>query len=176
MSSTQLAQALSRLKERGYKSTRPRRAILEILLNQHGPFSVEEIQSKLKIDCDTATIYRNISTFQELNIVSSCDFQDGVTRYEWSGPGHHHHHHIICRQCTGVEALEICFVKELETLVQSRGYQEVTHRLEFYGICQKCQKKNNKASQARSKTQTQSQKTQASKGAQAKKKSAAKQP
>lgn len=134
-----LAQALDQLREKGHKSTKIRRSLIEILLRDHGPFSIEDLQSRVSEDCDIATVYRNMSLFEGLSLVQHVEFGDGLARYEWSGAGHEHHHHIICQRCHRVEELEYCFVRELEKLVRDRGYTEVSHRMEFYGICQTCQ-------------------------------------
>lgn len=132
-------QALEVLKGSGLKLTRTRRALLEILLHEHGPFTIEQLEQKLGGSCDIATIYRNMLSFQEQQLVTPCDFGDGLIRYEWSHGGEAHHHHIICQNCGKVEELELCVVQELEKLVGSRGYTDVTHRLEFYGRCACCQ-------------------------------------
>ena len=61
-------------------------------------------------------------------------------RYEFNH-GDHHHHHLICRICQKVETLDLCVVDALERLVKQRGYAEITHQLEFFGICPDCQRK-----------------------------------
>lgn len=132
--------AIAQLREAGYKNTRKRQALLEILLREHGPFSVEDLQQRMPIECDLATIYRNIAIFEEQKMIVACDFGDGLKRYEWAGDEHEHHHHIICQQCRKTDHLDLCFVGELEKLVREKGYTAVSHRLEFYGICQRCQR------------------------------------
>lgn len=133
-----LKEAIETLKEAGHKNTRIRKALLEVLLKEHGPFSAEDLQQKVNVECDLATVYRNLSLLESLRLVGPCDFGDGTTRYEWVGEDHEHHHHIICRNCHKVEQLEYCVVKDLEKLVQKRGYRDVSHRLEFYGQCDDC--------------------------------------
>lgn len=133
------AEALEALRTGGLKLTRTRKALLELLLHEHGPFSIEEIQQRLTVACDIVTIYRNMMAFETQGLVTSCDFGDGLARYEWAHGGEAHHHHIICQNCRRVEELELCMVAELEKLVASRGYAQVTHRLEFYGLCRDCQ-------------------------------------
>ncbi|PKL77001.1 MAG: transcriptional repressor [Candidatus Melainabacteria bacterium HGW-Melainabacteria-1] len=136
--SQDLSTALKSLKASGLKLTRTRRALLEVLVKEHGPFTIEELQQRLDGSCDIATVYRNMTAFGEFGLVRPCDFGDGLTRYEWAH-SHEHHHHIICQRCRLVEELEHCVVEELEQLVASRGYSNVSHRLEFYGLCQNCQ-------------------------------------
>lgn len=136
----QVDEAIDFLRQAGYKNTRKRQALIEILLREHGPFSVEDLQQRMPIACDLATIYRNIAIFEEQGLITSCDFGDGLKRYEWVGEDHEHHHHIICQRCRKTDHLDLCFVGELEKLVRERGYTAVSHRLEFYGICDRCQK------------------------------------
>lgn len=140
---SQLHHLLDILRQAGLKLTRPRRALLEVLVREHGPFTIEELADKLQeTPCDLATIYRNMDAFVALNLVKQCDFGDGMARFELLGAEETHHHHIICRQCRQLELIELCVVRELEKLVRERGYIQVTHSLEFYGICAQCQKLN----------------------------------
>lgn len=136
-----LEQLLAILRDSRLKLTRPRRALLEILVNEHGPFTIEELAGKLHdTPCDPATIYRNMAAFEDLELVRQCDFGDGMARFELVGQDEEHHHHIICRKCRKLELIDLCFVRELEKLVRDRGYTQVHHSLEFYGICADCQK------------------------------------
>ena len=130
--------AFTKLKDFGYKLTKPRKAILEVMLSEHGPFSVEEIFHKMNESCDMVTIYRNMAVFIKSDLVSTCDFGDGLTRYEFRSH-HHHHHHIICKDCRQAETLEYCFLKEVERMIQDKGYTDVDHHLEFYALCRNCQ-------------------------------------
>jgi Fur family ferric uptake transcriptional regulator len=49
------------------------------------------------------------------------------------------HHHIICRVCHGVETLDLCMADALERMARQMGYANVTHTLEIFGVCKKCQ-------------------------------------
>jgi Fur family ferric uptake transcriptional regulator len=137
----QLQRLMETLRQAKLKITQPRMALLSILLQEHGPFTIEELAVRLgDRSCDPATIYRNMSAFRDINLVRHCDFGDGVARYELAGDDHEHHHHIICRRCHRLEQIDYCFVKELEKFVRDKGYAQVSHSLEFYGICTVCQK------------------------------------
>ena len=82
---------------------------------------------------------------EELDIVRRCDFGDGTYRYEIN-LADHHHHHIICRACRSVEVIDLCVADALERMARQMGYANVTHTLEIFGVCPKCQ-------QAREKTE-----------------------
>lgn len=138
--------ALEILREQGQRVTGPRRAILEILTHEHGPFTAEEMHARLKKGaCDLVTVYRVLTAFEAINLVRRCDFGDGIYRYEFN-TGEDHHHHIVCRVCHGVEILELCVADSLERRARQMGYANVTHILEIFGVCQKCQSQQGVAS------------------------------
>jgi Fur family ferric uptake transcriptional regulator len=128
------------LRKHALSITKPRKLILQLLLNEHGPFTVEEIAKELpKNACDLATIYRSLNQFIEAGLVNTTHLDKDLVHYEYSDP-EHHHHHIICRICKKIESLEDCFLEKLESLVSKKGYQNIDHKLEFFGICPTCQK------------------------------------
>jgi Fur family ferric uptake transcriptional regulator len=133
-------EALQALRANGQRITGARKAILGILIAEHGPFSAEEIHGRLPEDeCDLVTVYRTLAAMEEINIVRRCDFGDGTYRYEFNDL-EHHHHHIICRVCRSVHVIEVCVADALERIARQMGYANVTHTLEIFGVCPKCQK------------------------------------
>ncbi len=138
-SQQRLEDALDSLRKAGHRLTAPRRALLGVLSCEHGPFSAEELHKRLPEGmCDPVTVYRSLSVLEEMDLVRRCDFGDGIYRYEFN-TGEHHHHHIICRKCSSVNNLEVCFADSLERLVRQMGYANVTHTLEIFGTCAACQ-------------------------------------
>ncbi len=101
---------------------------------------MEELHRRMKKGaCDLVTVYRCLATLEDVGLVRRCEFGDGSSRYEFGGR-EHHHHHIVCKLCRKVETLDICLVEGLERLVRDKGYTQVTHALEFFGICARCRK------------------------------------
>lgn len=126
------------LKDAGLKVTRSRQALLEALSDGHGPFTPEQIFSKLPPSvCDLVTVYRTLATFEEKGLVRRCEFGDGKARYELEHSDHHHHH-LVCRICHAVKPLDPCSLDALEQNLKSSGYQDISHRLEFFGVCPRC--------------------------------------
>lgn len=137
------AKAIALLKEHHLKLTAPRKGIIALLMEQHGPFTIEELHQKMgaleaKEAPDLATIYRTMTRFEELRIVNRCDFGDGTLRFELAHLDHHHHH-IVCRKCRIVTPLDPCTIDLEALLPKNHGFQEVSHKLEFFGLCPKCQ-------------------------------------
>lgn len=128
------------LNSRDQRITEPRLQILKILKANHNPLTISEIHNKIKSrKTDVATVYRTLNLFKELNIVNEIDFRDEFKRYELVYD-RHHHHHIICRKCRKVENVETCILDELEKLLSKKGYSEITHSLEFFGVCENCRR------------------------------------
>jgi len=131
-----------RLRRRSRKVTGPRRAILEILRGHPHPLSIKELFAGLgKKDCDLATIYRSMHLLEEMGIVKRFDFGDGGARFELLDEGDDgHHHHLVCIECSRVVEIEECFPTELEQrIARANGFKRVTHRLELFGVCPRCQ-------------------------------------
>ncbi len=131
-----------RLRKSGMKLTNQRRELLHVLLHHPEPISADEIFKKIDSSesMDLVTIYRCLKKFEESGLVTRMDFGDGISRFEVTAESGHHHHHVICRECQKVEPLHICDLDPHIKMVEKMGYGAVSHRLDFFGICAKCQK------------------------------------
>jgi len=133
--------ACARLKSAGLRITQPRIAILEALSRRASPASIEQLHKELTNDsCDLVTVYRCLAVFEELGLVRRCFFHNGTSLYEMSldPPSHHH---VVCKVCGKVERLDISLADDVERMLRERGYDQVTHMLEFFGTCPDCRKK-----------------------------------
>ncbi|MFA7193446.1 MAG: Fur family transcriptional regulator [Candidatus Paceibacterota bacterium] len=125
------------LKDADLKITKNRLSVLELLISNSKPLSVEDIFKKLK-KADQVTIYRILNQFVLKDIVYQTDFRSGKAYFEFQD---HHHHHIICKGCGDLEEVEIClpenFIKKIQK--NSTKFKKVSdHALEFFGTCGKC--------------------------------------
>jgi Fur family ferric uptake transcriptional regulator len=127
------------LKSQGARLTSPRKLILEAALKAKKPFSAESLSQSLKNHADLATIYRNLTFFNEIALVTRVDIGGETAVYEISSKDQaHHHHYFVCRACGKTEALEACSVANVESALKKKGFRELTHRLEFTGLCSSC--------------------------------------
>jgi Fur family ferric uptake transcriptional regulator len=137
-----LPELTQRLRGHSRRITGPRRAILDIFRSHPGPLSIRELFSLLRGKvCDLATVYRSIHLLQSMGMIKRFDFGDGAARFELLAEGDDgHHHHLICTECAGVIEIEECFPENLERKIAARnGFKSVTHKLEFFGVCPRCQ-------------------------------------
>lgn len=128
------------LNSKSQRVTGPRLEILRVLKESRDPMTISEIHGKVKNkNMDLATVYRTVNLFHENNIVCEIDFKDEFKRYELLYD-RNHHHHIVCRKCRKIENVDTCILNELEKFLTEKGYSEITHSLEFFGICSECRK------------------------------------
>ena len=129
--------ALQTLKSSTLRVTEPRRALIRLLAEAEKPLSCEEIRAQSKGEFDLVTVYRNMEVFQEQNLVQTILLESGKQLFELTVEGDHHHH-IVCRSCHRTLRLELCFGGELERFASSRGFEQLQHKIEVFGLCQEC--------------------------------------
>jgi Fur family transcriptional regulator, ferric uptake regulator len=144
MNKDKLAELQRQLRLAGLKSTKPRYIILESLLNfPRNHFSSDDIHGIIpgaNPHIGIATVYRTLSLFEQMGIISKLDFGDGVYRYELKRPDeNHHHHHLICKHCGSISEVEEDLLDALEDQIL-RKYDFVVndHELKFFGLCKNC--------------------------------------
>ena len=137
-----LDQMLTRLREQKFRITPQRLAILKVLAVSDGHPSVEQIFEKVKADFPTtslATLYKTIALLKQLNEVLELGFSDSGNRYDGNRP--YPHPHVICTVCGNIVDPEIVTVKNIsEDIAKQTGYSITGQRLDFFGLCPKCQK------------------------------------
>lgn len=110
------------------KLTNARKSILEILINSNKPLSYEDM--KENISMDKATFYRNISIFEEENLVSSFESNDKKRYFEIQKT---QHSHFICSLCSKIE----CIHEKLDFNLSGYKIENVIIK----GICKNCLEK-----------------------------------
>lgn len=113
------------------KLTTARKVILEILISSDKPLSYEDIKSELSMD--KATFYRNISKFEEENIINSFESNDKKRYFEIQKTKHSH---FICTLCSKIE----CIHEKLD--LNLTNYQ--VDNIIIKGICPQCLKEKEK--------------------------------
>lgn len=134
------------LKEKGYKLTPQRRAILDVILDAEGRhLSVEEIYDLVKMKCPDiglATVYRTMQMFEEVGFVYKHNFDEVRSRYEINHLNEfHQHHHLICIGCNKVIEVEEDLLEQLELDIEKKYNFEISnHDVKFFGYCENCRK------------------------------------
>ena len=127
---------MAALEDQGYRSTGPRRAIIEILERKQDGFTAEEIGRDLP-RVGRATVFRTIKLLIDRGLVCRLNLADGAPRYSLSRVGHHHH--TICVECGTVGDFRAVTVERLmRTVSDDISGEVIGHRIEFYITCEGC--------------------------------------
>lgn len=125
------------LKDHGFKLTKQRLSLIEILLKEDRYVTATYVYNKMSGIYDGIsydTIYRNLYTLHEIGVVEETTL-DGEMQY-MIACSDHHHHHFICDNCGMVKVIHYCPVDEWQKEIP--GAKIDGHKIELYGLCSNC--------------------------------------
>ena len=133
------------LRREGLRITKKRLCILQSLFEAKGPMTLQDIQAAAGrlggTTPDYATVFRMILLMEKLHLVHKVNLQRSCSYYELSDP-RKHYDHLVCRDCGEVVLIDIpCPIGDAEkTIARQYGFRDLSHSLEFFGICSNCPK------------------------------------
>lgn len=123
----------------GYRFTPQRQQIIDVFLDRHGhltPKDVYDHLERLSAVIDQATVYRSLEFFNRLGILHSSQI-GGQTVFELSQAVTHHH--LVCRNCSGVMALDDHHFDHLvEHLWSEHQFKAELSHITISGLCSDC--------------------------------------
>jgi Fur family peroxide stress response transcriptional regulator len=142
MSEHQLKDALDTLKQTGVRITPQRHAILEFLVDSMTHPTADDIYKALEgkfPNMSVATVYNNLRVFREVGLVKELTYGDASSRFDFVTSDHYH---VICEKCGKIVDFHYPGLDEVEALAAHvTGFNVSHHRMEIYGICNSCEKK-----------------------------------
>jgi Fur family transcriptional regulator, peroxide stress response regulator len=132
-------QLVTKLKERGYRLTPQRVALLRLIATGKDHPSAAHLYDQVKTDFPTtslATVYKTLDLLHELGEVSKLGFADDDNRYDGRQPSPHPH--LICVHCKKISDLDVLMNDLTQEIARQTGYKLLGHRLDFYGLCPEC--------------------------------------
>lgn len=130
--------ACASLRQAGMRVTKPRIALLTELIRRQKPASIEEIHDSVKkTGCDLVTVYRCLAAFERVGLVHRSFRHNGTALFHIA-MGSTPRYHVACKRCGSFEPVEYFPAEGVERMLVSRGYTEVSHVLEFFGVCPQC--------------------------------------
>ncbi len=137
------------LRQRGYRITRSRKAVIQVLDEPDSCLRPEEILERAKVyypSIGLVTVYRTLSLLSGLGFIRRIHFTDGCHGYARKGLSHGHH--LVCRLCQ--DAVEFPGTENIDPWVaqisKKTGFLVEDHILELLGVCPACQVEENPAS------------------------------
>ncbi len=122
-----------------YNRSKQRERILELLQATGIHPTADWIYNEMKREfpnLSMGTVYRNLTILTEQGLIGKIDFGSTFDRFDANiGP----HYHFICEQCGAIVDLEMPVETALDEKVAGETPFTVhRHRIEFYGLCDKC--------------------------------------
>lgn len=140
--------ALKTLQEAGYKVTKQRQMIVELLAKTEkalSPYDMRDTLKKQKIPADVVTIYRVLETLEKLSLVHKVLALNGYIRCNTKELGSKKifcHHYLLCKYCHNVDEVEGEDLSKLEQkIAKEKKFHIDSHYLEFTGLCKNCAEK-----------------------------------
>ena len=135
------------IKESGLRNTPEREVIIKEIFSTHDHFDVDTLYLCLKnkkCRISKASIYRTIPLLIESGLIKEVFFEDGHMHYEHVY-GHEQHCHFRCIGCGKIIEFKEDEVMDIEKKCsESYGVEVTGHKLEFFGYCRECLKKEGK--------------------------------
>ena len=136
-------QVLADLKKAGCRMTQLRQGMVTLFCSTDKPVSAAEVMMTLLkqgISVNKTSVYRELQFLEQQGVIKTVLFSAEEARYERAGE---HHHHVVCRKCNTVQDIHAEGVEDALSGVErsiGRGnhFSEVSHSLEFFGLCNKC--------------------------------------
>jgi len=125
------------LRENGLSVTKQRLLVFKTLEGRE-PLSMYELYELVKGHLDRASLYRAITTFEKLGIVSRINM-GWKYKVELSDRFAGHHHHLSCLGCGQIIPLNENELENfIDSLARSHQFKPVAHQIELQGYCKSC--------------------------------------
>ena len=132
---------LTVIRERGYRITRQRRLVLEIILEQTGHLEADmlyQIAKRRDPQISLATIYRTLALLKDSGLVQEHSLGQNHGHFEAVQP--EPHYHFTCMECERVIEFDAPQVMEIaKKLSLEEGVHITDIHLFFTGTCENCQ-------------------------------------
>ena len=142
-----LEEMISTLRRNDYRITPQRLAVLRVLAASEDHPSVEGVYEAVSREFPTtsvATVYKTVHLLKQLDEVLELGFPDGSNRYDGNKP--FPHPHVICLRCQKILDPELGSLEDMRAEVsQETGFEMLTHRLDFFGLCPECRSEEDRA-------------------------------
>jgi len=131
------------IKQRGYKLTPQRRAVLKAIADSQDHLTPAELHQRARQerpDIGLVTVYRTLEILADVGLICEMHSGGNCRSYLLRRP-EEHHHHLICSDCGQVVDFSDCDLDQLEQkLSRETGFAMEEHLLEFLGRCPACQR------------------------------------
>ena len=129
------------LSDHNVSITNPRILVLEALLENKGPITLDELQALLKNKVAKSTLYRVLNDLKKIDILDEFTSPENQTVIELVLEDRAHHHHLFCSDCGEIIDVELSnefenFLDlEIKKIEEKFKFKISDHRVEMFGKC-----------------------------------------
>ena len=129
------------LSDNNVSITNPRILVLEALLDNKSPITVDELLTKLENQVARSTLYRVLSDLKKINILQEFTNLENQSVVELLLDTDSHHHHLFCSDCGEIIDVEMAnefeekLSNEIKRIEKKFNFIIEDHRLELFGKC-----------------------------------------
>ncbi len=138
------AHLAQQIREKGFRLTPQRVAILNALHESGGHLSATEIYARVHASAPgltEPTVYRTLEFLAENELIRATHAGGGKLEYELA---RHPHHHLVCRVCGGEQEVSQSQLQAIyDQVEQITGYRLTESHLTFMGLCPQCKEAPN---------------------------------
>ena len=142
---------LALLKEKGFKITPLRKAMLNVFQAKRSTLTAEKLREQIRRRIPNAglqSVYRNLADFTKVGITEELFLEKRKAAYALCDGISTHHHHAVCRRCGRSEEVKACELdavsramkRSFRKLKSGKGFRIERHFLQLEGLCRACQK------------------------------------
>ena len=125
------------------RKSKQKETILRIMKNTNSHPTADWVYERVKEEIPSislGTVYRDLKLLKQEGEISEVSFVDTLSRFDGNTQNHYH---FRCQQCSRIFDVGEPANEEIDKEVAQRtGFRISHHKLEFYGLCQRCQSSN----------------------------------
>ena len=124
--------------------TNPRLVVLDLLIKEARPLTIDQVLKLSKGKLAQSTLYRVINDLTAFDLITEFTTPENTMVIELNSEDNNHHHHIFCKKCGSItdielnDSLEDALEKEVSKIEKYRSIAIDSHSLELYGTCDDC--------------------------------------
>jgi len=136
---------ISQLRKEGLKVTTQRLAIIDVLIEQGdthpGASLIYKMAKRKKKSLSLSTTYATLNEFSRHGVIKTLQFDRAEDRYEGNLE---EHVNLICERCKKILDYRVPIMVDQRKIAKQTGFSVTDTRLEYYGYCMDCSKKQSR--------------------------------
>ncbi len=135
--------SIQNLRALGFRLTRQRTVILDVMRQQKQHLTAEAVHAAVKQQCptiDLATVYRTLHWLHGVGLLRKFDV--GKDRLEFEYATAAEHHHLICTECGMEREIDNHVIECLQAhIIEHYDFEADPEHVALFGRCSECRKR-----------------------------------